>query len=80
MKIKSFEELIKSEVSAVILKIFGDVPTLPIDVRQGERVGDAISKFIESKFEEYTKKHPYFKDSQSSPTLLLLADEHTRSP
>ncbi len=56
MEIKLFEELIKKEISAVIIKIFDDVPRLPIDVRQGERVGDAISKFIESKFVEYTQK------------------------
>ena len=68
MEIKSFEELIKKEISAVIIKIFDDVPTLPIDVRQGERVGDAISKFLESKFVEYTQEHFYFKESQASPT------------
>jgi hypothetical protein len=68
MEIKKFEDLIKKEISAVIVKIFDDIPTLPIDVRQGERVGDAISKFLESKFVEYTQEHFYFKESQASPT------------
>ena len=39
MDIKAFEDLIKTEISAVITKVFDDIPTLPIDVRQGERVG-----------------------------------------
>jgi hypothetical protein len=68
MEIKDFENLIKAEISAVLLKILEDIPTLPIDVRQGERVGDAISKFLETKFVEYTEAHLYFKDSKSSPT------------
>lgn len=68
MEIKAFEELIKKEITSVISKIFVDIPTLPIDVKQGERVGDAISKFLESNFVKYTEKHQYFKDSQASPT------------
>jgi hypothetical protein len=68
MDIKAFEDLIKTEISAVITKVFDDIPTLPIDVRQGERVGDAISKFLETKFVEYTQEHFYFKESQASPT------------
>jgi len=68
MEIKKYEELIKKEISTVIKNIFNDKPTLPIDVRQGERVGDAISKFLESKFVEFTKQHQYFKESESSPT------------
>jgi hypothetical protein len=68
MEIKIYEELIKTEISTVITNIFNDKPTLPIDVRQGERVGDAISKFLESKFVEFTKQHQYFKESESSPT------------
>ncbi|NCC18623.1 MAG: hypothetical protein EOM29_06755 [Bacteroidia bacterium] len=51
----------------MISKIFVDIPTLPIDVKQGERVGDAISKFLESNFVKYTEEHTYFKDSQASP-------------
>ena len=54
MEIKKYEELIKKEVSTVIAKIFNDKPTLPIDVSKGERVGDAISKFLEAEFVKYT--------------------------
>lgn len=68
MEIKAYEELIKTEITSVITKIFDDIPTLPIDVRQGERVGDAISKFLESKFVEYTQEHYFFKNSEASPT------------
>lgn len=68
MEIKAFEELIKREITTVISKIFEDIPTLPIDVKQGERVGDAISKFLEHNFEKYTENHQYFKDSKASPT------------
>lgn len=68
MDIQAYETLIKTEISAVITKIFDDIPALPIDVRQGERVGDAISKFLESKFVEYTIQHQYFKESEASPT------------
>ena len=68
MDIKDFETLLKTEISSVLLKILEDTPTLPIDVRQGERVGDAISKFLETKFVEYTEEHLYFKESKPSPT------------
>ncbi|MDI9341570.1 MAG: hypothetical protein QM534_13450 [Sediminibacterium sp.] len=67
MDIQSFEQLLKNELASVIEKILNDTPTLPIDVRQGERVGDAISKFLEAKFEEYTQEHFYFKDTKPSP-------------
>jgi hypothetical protein len=66
--IKDFETLLKAEISLVLNKILEHTPTLPIDVRQGERVGDAISKFLETKFVEYTEELLYFKDSKSSPT------------
>jgi len=68
MEIKKYEELIKKEVSTVIAKIFNDKPTLPIDVSKGERVGDAISKFLEAEFVKYTRQHQYFRESESSPT------------
>jgi len=68
MEIREFENLIKTEFSAVIINILDDNKTLPIDVKQGERVGDSISKFLESKFVEYTKDHKYFKNSKPSPT------------
>ncbi len=72
MDIKAFEDLIKTEISAVITKVFDDIPTLPIDVRQGERVGDAISKFLETKFVEYTQEHFYFKETHLTTFLILL--------
>jgi len=67
MEIKEYEELIKTEISKVILKIFNEKPTLPIAVKRGERVGDGISKYLETKFVEFTEEHPYFKESESSP-------------
>lgn len=68
MDIQAFEQLLKDEISSVIIKILEDTPTLPINVRKGERVGDAISKFLEAKFTEYTEEHLYFKDTKPSPT------------
>ena len=65
MDIKAFEDLIKTEISVVITKVLM-IFLLPIDVRQGERVGDAISKFLETKFVEYTQEHFYFKNSSIS--------------
>ena len=38
-----------------LINIFNDKPTLPIAVKRGERVGDAISKYLENKFVEFTK-------------------------
>lgn len=68
MGIKDFEGFLKSEISLVILKIIEDSPVLPMDVGKGERVGDAISKFLEHKFVEYTTQHSYFKESKHSPS------------
>jgi len=68
MDIKEFESLLKQEASSVIEKILEDTPTLDIDVRRGERVGDAISKFLESGFVKYTEDHFYFKESKPSPS------------
>jgi hypothetical protein len=68
MKIRDFESLLKREISSVLHEIIEDTPTRPIDVQQGERVGDAISKFLEAAFVKYTKNHPNFKESQASPT------------
>ena len=68
MEIKEYEELIKAEISKVIINIFQDKPTLPIAVKRGERVGDAISKYLENKFVQFTKEHKYFKNSESSPS------------
>ena len=41
---------------------------MPIAVRQGERQGDAISKFLESEFVKETLGHSCFVASKTSPT------------
>lgn len=67
MEIKEFEELIKEKVSEIINNVFEDFKVLPIDVKKGERVGDAISKFLENKFVEYTKADLNLTKSEASP-------------
>ena len=68
MTVQDFENLILSELKTVLENIIKETPSLPIAVRQGERQGDAISKFLENAFVTETQKHPYFKNSKASPT------------
>jgi hypothetical protein len=67
MQIATFENLILSELKKVVESIIAKHPTLPIAVKQGERQGDAISKFLENAFVVRTATHPYFNQSQASP-------------
>lgn len=67
MKIKQYKELIIAQLNDVVGKIINSSPKLAIAVKKGERVGDGISKFLESKFVEFTKEHEYFRDSLASP-------------
>jgi hypothetical protein len=67
MDIKEYEDLIKNKFSSIVKKIIEDIPTLPIDVNKGERVGDAISKFLEKKFVEYTENNEHINQSKASP-------------
>lgn len=67
MEIKDYEELLKTEVKELVNKIIQETPVLPIDVRQGERVGDGVSKFLETKFLEYANNTTVFTDTQFSP-------------
>lgn len=67
MEIKEFEELITNQLNETVTNIIKDNPILTIAVKRGERVGDAISKFLENKFVEVTRDHKFFKDSLSSP-------------
>jgi len=67
MNIKEYEKLIITELDKVIENIIDNNRSISIAVRRGERVGDGISKFLENKFVEHTKKHKYFKGSISSP-------------
>ncbi|PIY10040.1 MAG: hypothetical protein COZ18_06870 [Flexibacter sp. CG_4_10_14_3_um_filter_32_15] len=67
MNIQDYEKLIIKELDKIVEKIIVANPKLPIAVKKGERVGDAISKFLENKFVEFTQKHTYFKKSVASP-------------
>lgn len=67
MEVKEFEDLMKDKISSIINNILEDNKILPIDVKKGERVGDAISKFLENKFVEYTKSDLNLIKSASSP-------------
>lgn len=67
MDIKQYEELIISCLDKVVEEIINSNPKLAIAVRKGERVGDGISKYLESKFVEFTRNHTYFKNSLASP-------------
>jgi len=67
MDIKQYEELIIAQLNDVAEQIINSNPKLAIAVKKGERVGDGISKYLESKFVEFTKEHEYFKDSLASP-------------
>jgi hypothetical protein len=67
MDIKEYEALIITQLNNVVERIICNSPNLAIAVKKGERVGDGISKYLENKFVEFTKKHGYFKDSLASP-------------
>lgn len=67
MKIKEYEELIIAELNNVVEQIIKKGSSLAIAVKKGERVGDGISKHLENKFVEFTRKHKYFTDSIASP-------------
>ncbi len=67
MDIKTYEELIIAQLNDVVEQIINSSPKLAIAVKKGERVGDGISKFLENKFVDFTKKHQYFSDSIASP-------------
>ena len=68
MNVPDFEILILRELKTIIQNIIIKNPTLPIAVKQGERQGDAISKFLEYSFVNHTHEHQYFKESEASPT------------
>lgn len=67
MDIQNYEKLIISEIDKVVSNIINQNPNLPIKVKKGERVGDAISKFLENKFVDFTQTHEYFENSLASP-------------
>ena len=68
MNVVDFENLIITALKTAVQDIIEANPTLPIAVKQGERQGDAISKFLENAFVEYTQNHPCFKNTQASST------------
>jgi hypothetical protein len=67
MEIQAFENLILAAIKNVVENVIKETPTLPIVVKQGERQGDAISKFLENAFVTHTKAHEFLKDSKASP-------------
>jgi hypothetical protein len=67
MDIKAYETLIITQLDELVGNIINTNPELNIAVKKGERVGDGISKFLENKFVEFTRKHEYFRDSIASP-------------
>jgi hypothetical protein len=68
MDIKDYETLITTQLDEIVSKIIKANPTLNIAVKKGERVGDAISKFLENKFVETAQNHPHFMESLASPS------------
>ncbi len=67
MNIQEYERLIIEELNKLVEEIITANSKLPIAAKKGERVGDAISKFLENKFVEFTQRHAYFKNSVASP-------------
>jgi len=67
MDIQEYETLIIGQLDELIGNIIAKYPTLTIAVKKGERVGDGISKFLESKFVEFTTNHTYLKETLASP-------------
>lgn len=67
MELKTYEALLKLEVQNLVNRIIQETPVLPIDVKQGERVGDSISKFLENKFVDYANQTSNFLNTQFSP-------------
>jgi len=68
MDVKKYEVNLLSEIETLINKIIKEKPKLDIAVKKGERVGDAISKFLEDSFVKITKGHALFTNTEASPT------------
>lgn len=68
MEVQKYEKGIISELELVINSIISKTPKLKIAVKKGERVGDAISKFLEKSFVANTQEHNYFSNSEASPS------------
>ena len=65
MKIRDFEDLIRTQINDVVLQIIADNKCLPISAQS--RAGAEISDGIEKYFVEATRNHPYLKNSESAP-------------
>lgn len=68
MEIKAYETQLITDLEEVINSIIAETPNLPIAVKTGERVGDAISKFFENSFVAKTKTHQKFLNAEASPS------------
>jgi len=67
MEIKDYENGLIQDLKLVINSIITEIPRLDIAVTKGERVGDAISKFLELEFVKKTLHHSKFSNSEASP-------------
>ena len=67
MEIKKYEDDLINKLELVITEIISENPELDINVTKGERVGDAISKFLEKEFVTKTQNYKYFSNSEASP-------------
>jgi len=65
MKIEEYEKLIRSEIDKVVVSIIENNRVLNISARA--RAGAEISDWLEEKFVEKTKNHPYLKNTESAP-------------
>jgi hypothetical protein len=68
MEIKIYENDLINALKLVIDSIITETPKLTIAVNKGERVGDAISKFLELEFVRKTQGHCSFSNSEASPS------------
>jgi len=68
MDIKKYQTDLISELETVINGIITEIPKLDIAVKKGERVGDAISKFLEDSFVTKTESHALFSNAEASPS------------
>ena len=68
MEIKKYENDLINALKVVIDTIITETQKLNISVNKGERVGDAISKFLELEFVKKTQSNCSFSSSEASPT------------
>ena len=68
MEISKYENDLIQSLKTVVDSIISENPKLNIAVTKGERVGDAISKFLEINFVKNTNNHSFFSNAEQSPS------------